>query len=51
MLDRNSIDVEITIFGDGPDEMKNARVIDEFKTPSSESYLVDIGAFDDGARM
>lgn len=51
MLDRNSTDVEITIFGDGPDEMKNARVIDEFKTPSSESYLVDIGAFDDGARM
>lgn len=51
MIDFKNIDAEITIFGDSPDEMKNARVIDEFKTPSSESHLVDIGAFDDGARM
>ena len=47
----NDATFEITIFGEGPDEMKNARIIDEFKTPSSESYLVDVGAFDDGMRM
>ena len=47
----NDATFEITIFGDSPEEMKNARIIDEFKTPSSESYLVDVGAFDDGMRM
>lgn len=47
----NDVTFEITIFGDSPEEMKNARIIDEFKTPSSESYLVDVGAFDDGMRM
>ena len=47
----NDATFEITIFGDSPEEMKNARIIDEFKTPTSESYLVDVGAFDDGMRM
>ena len=47
----NDVTFEITIFGDSPEEMKNARIIDEFKTPTSESYLVDVGAFDDGMRM
>ena len=47
----NDVTFEITIFGDSPEEMKNARIIDEFKTPSSESYLVDVGVFDDGMRM
>lgn len=47
----NDATFEITIFGDSPEEMKNARIIDEFKTPSSESYLVDVGEFDDGMRM
>ena len=47
----NDATFEITIFGDSPEEMKNARIIDEFKTPSSESYLVDVGVFDDGMRM
>ena len=47
----NDATFEITIFGDSPEEMKNARIIDEFKTTTSESYLVDVGAFDDGMRM
>ena len=51
MKHMNDATFEITIFGDSPEEMKNARIIDEFKTPSSESYLVDVGAFDDGMRM
>lgn len=51
MFDNSEITAELTIFGDSPDEMKNAKIIDEFKTPSSESYLVDVGAFDDGMRM
>ena len=51
MKHMNDATFEITIFGDSPEEMKNARIIDEFKTPTSESYLVDVGAFDDGMRM
>lgn len=47
----NDATFEITIFGEGPEEMKGAKIIDEFRTPSSESYLVDVGAFDDGMRM
>ena len=51
MFDDKEISAELTIVGESPEEMKNANIIDEFKTPSSESYLVDIGAFEDGMRM
>ena len=50
-VNEKDLTVELTIFGDSPEEMKNAKIIDDFKTPSSESYLVDVGAFDDGMRM
>ncbi len=51
MFDNKNITAELTIFGDSPEEMKNAKIIETFKTSSSESYLVDVGAFDDDMRM
>ena len=43
--------IELTIFGEGPDEIEGAVIIDQFKTPSSESYLLEVGVFEDGAKM
>ena len=51
MKDINDITAELIIFGEGPEDIKNAIVIDEFKTPTSESFLLDVGEFEDGARM
>ena len=42
---------ELIVDCKAPDEMANAKVIDAFRTPSSESYLVEVGSFSDGARM
>lgn len=43
--------LELTVFGEGPDEIRGAKVVDRFETSSSESFLLDTGAFDDGMRM
>ena len=42
---------ELIVDCKAPDEMANAKVIDAFRTPSSESYLVEVGSFSDGAKM
>ena len=42
--------LELTVFGEGPDEIHDAKIVDRFETPSSERLLLDIGAFDDGMR-
>ena len=51
IADLKDIVSEIKLFGDGPEDIENAIVIDEFKTPTSESFLLDVGEFEDGARM
>ena len=42
--------LELTVLGEDPDEIHDAKIVDRFETPSSESFLLDIGAFDDGMR-
>ncbi len=42
--------LELTIIGEGPDEIRGARIVARFETPSSESFLLDVGVFEDGMR-
>lgn len=42
---------ELTIVGMGPDEFPDATVFSKFETPTSESYLLEVGKFEDGEAM